>query len=300
MPVDSTITRLNENLDSCLEILKMAVAQWREPCELAFYGGTFTLLADQLWDRCLNFAHEVKNRGLIAGFRCSTRPDALDGTRLKEMALAGCQTVELGIQSFNPVALDLGNRGYSEKIAMDACATVLNAGFKLGVQLMPGMPGSSVKSFRDDVRLSLRLGASILRYYPCVVIDGTPLASIWRQGRFTPWSINMALWACAQGWLEAELNSCRVIRMGLAPQAGLLKALLAGPYHPAFGSRAMGYALYLFIKSAGGAIDKLYIPKRTQGHFWGWRGELRKCWQQLLPLKNIIWHGRDEIWIEKT
>ena len=75
--------------------------------------------------------------------------------------------------------------------------------------------------------------------------------------------------------------------MGLAPEASLAGAILAGPAHPALGARVMGRALLTAVRSlaareAGGRLaERLEAPRACQGYFWGHAKELRPAWAEL-------------------
>ena len=266
--------------------------EWRgdrglPPAELAFYGGTFTALPEGALESCLDFAESARSAGLISAFRCSTRPDAVDAAILRRLAAAGCATVELGVQSFADAALRSTARGYTGAEAQAACARVAASGMNLVVQLLPGMPGNAPENFLADVRTALTLGARALRFYPCLVLEGTGLAALWRAGAYAPWEMETTLKTLAQGWLLAHKAGAAVLRMGVAPGENLARALLAGPWHPALGSRVLGRALLLAVQelAAGlgfpqpGASVFLEVPAFTQGHFWGDAGELREHWE---------------------
>lgn len=258
--------------------------------ELAFYGGTFTSLPEELWNLCIGFAEQLLTQGLISGFRCSTRPDCIGRTRLRQLKDHGCELVELGIQSFDNHTLSAAKRGYTRDICLKACSDVAAAGLRAGIQLLPGLPESSRESFLSDVNISLETGAACLRFYPCLVLAGSPLARLWQQGRFTPWTLEHTLDALAEGWLRAAKWNIPVIRMGLAPQGSLEKAVLAGPYHPALGNRIMGRALIKAVRELlkNGPKNspwQIALPANTQGYRNGWRGELINIWRDLAPEK---------------
>ena len=266
------------------------------PAELAFYGGTFTALPEDALGACLDFAENVRRDGLISAFRCSTRPDAVDSPVLEGLAAAGCATVELGVQSFADAALRLTARGYTGAEAKAACARVAASGMTLVVQLLPGMPGNTPENFLSDVRAALALGARALRFYPCLVLEGTGLAALWRAGTYAPWDMETTLETLAQGWLLAQKGGAAVLRMGVAPGEDLARALLAGPWHPALGSRVLGRSLLLAVQELArglgfpqpGARVFLEAPAFTQGHFWGHAGELRERWRaQGLGSSNV-------------
>ncbi len=272
------------------------------PAELAFYGGTFTAMPEQDQNACLDLARTALERGWIRSFRCSTRPDCVDAPTLSRLREAGCRCVELGVQSFADEALFASKRGYDGATALRACALVKAAGLTLGVQLLPGMPGNSTEDFLRDVPLALDAGADMLRFYPCLVLEGTALARMWRQNLYAPWPLEATLDTLAQGWLLAQEARVPVIRMGLAPEAALAEAVLAGPVDNALGSRVMGRALLLAVRRALAALaaspggdalsassgmaasprlHALHVPPSCQGYIWGTRGELRSAWAGL-------------------
>ena len=262
------------------------------PAELAFYGGTFTALPESELAACLDLAREALELGWISSFRCSTRPDRVDALTLLRLRSAGCGVVELGVQSFDDSALVASRRGYTGAMALAACAAVRAAGLKLGVQLLPGMPGHNPEHFAHDVPAALAAGAHMLRFYPCLVLEGTGLAAMWRDGSYTPWPLATTLDALAQGWLVAMRAGVPVIRMGLAPEPGLAQAILAGPVDGELGGRVKGRALLLAVGEALQAPDlrqkflpesgfALRLPRAMQGFFWGAGGELRPAWAAL-------------------
>lgn len=271
--------------------LRLRHEQGQAPAELAFYGGTFTALPERELADCLDLAREALEQGWIGSFRCSTRPDRVDASMLERLRSAGCGVVELGVQSFGDSALAAARRGYSGQTALAACASVRAAGLKLGVQLLPGMPGHTPQHFAADVPAALGAGADMLRFYPCLVLEGTGLAAMWRDKSYEPWSLEVTLEALARGWLAAARAGVPVIRMGLAPEPGLAAAVLAGPVDKELGGRVKGRALLLAVRQAldahaargGGPVEMfdLRLPRAAQGYFWGAGGELRPAWAAL-------------------
>lgn len=280
----SRLMALGRSLQDCLEI-------GHKPPELAFYGGTFMALPQNFWKTSLETAYAWQKAGLISSWRCSTRPDGISRERLRAMADCGCTLVELGIQSFSSRALTLSGRGYDCEQVFEAIQKVTAAGVKAGAQLMPGMPGSIPEIFLQDVRTALSARVACMRLYPCLVIDGSALASLWQNGAFKPWSLETTLDTLAQAWLMALQADTPVIRMGLAPEAGLEKAILAGPKHASLGSRVIGRALLSYVKSRVHATARLevWLPPALHGCVWGWQGELRPFWQRLNLAKMNFW-----------
>ncbi len=283
--------------------------------ELAFFGGTFTALPKDLQLKFLAVASEFRlgnEGGFLSAVRCSTRPDTLelgslgsdkpggdapppapavlvpdeaddfDLDWLLQLKSAGLDLIELGIQSFSDSVLAASGRGYSGATAQRACRMVKAAGLRLGIQLLPGLPGQTPGMFMNDMELVRELAPECLRIYPCQVVDGSELAQLWRQGAYVPWSLDLTVELLSQALLMAWGRGIRVIRMGLAPEPGLDSAILAGPRHPALGQMARSKALWRFISFylllgraiTGRAPLRLYVPERYQGEIFGYANNL--------------------------
>lgn len=260
-PLDAAFARLAGLLDT-LDA---------RPRELAFYGGTFTSLAAPWPQRFLALAATHKAAGRLNAVRCSTRPDAVTPALLAELRALGLDTVELGVQSFEPAALAASRRGYSGDVARAACALVREAGLSLGIQLMPGMPGQTPEAFGRDMAQTAAIRPDFARLYPCLVLDGTPLAELWRSGAYAPWPLDATLDALAGALLTLWTAGIPAARIGLAEQEGL--AVLAGPRHPALGQVARARALLLHVRARLATLperpDTLLVPRRWQGETLG-------------------------------
>ena len=248
------------------------------PRELAFFGGTFTNLPQGQQLALIKAAAHYRTAGLVTKIRCSTRPDAIDMPLLTRLKDAGLDMVELGIQSFSDTALTAARRGYSGDCARDACRMVIRAGLRLGIQLMPGMPGGGAEEFAADMEHTVALTPEILRLYPCLVLEGTELAEQWKRGAFMPWTLDQTLAHLASAVVLAWREGITVSRIGLAPEESLTAAVLAGPKHPALGGRVKARALASVIAAERarlpGAPRLLRLPRRARGMFWGHKKEL--------------------------
>ena len=203
--------------------------------EVAFYGGSFTLLELANQQAFLTTARQFVSQGRVQGVRLSTRPDALSDAVVDMLASYDVTTVEIGCQSFDDQVLQQARRGHTGDQNKDAVSRCLAAGFQVGVQLMPGLPGGTSLEALASVRQALELNPDFLRIYPALVVSGTEMADLWRSGSFTPWTLDQAVDICADMLLLCRNAKIPVIRMGLQQDERLRENLLAGPYHPAFG-----------------------------------------------------------------
>lgn len=256
-----------------------------ESRELAFYGGTFTALPASDRRACLDLLDTLRADRRITCARCSTRPDALSPAVLDELRQHGVDLVELGIQSFDSRALALSRRGYDGNDALAGCRTVSEAGLSLGIQLLPGMPGSTPEVFLSDVRLALSLSPSCLRFYPCLVPEGTVLARWFREGSYVPWTVEETVRTLGEALSLAWQAGVPVIRLSVAPEPAFDAALLAGPRHPALGALIQAEALLAAagnaVKELGHAPTRLTLPRACQGFMYGDRGALKDRWKAL-------------------
>ena len=101
--------------------------------------------------------------------------------------------------------------------------------------MMTGLPGDTAEGALKTADKLLRLSPATARIYPTIVLPGTLLADWYRQGAYTPQSLEEAVSLCARLIPHFEENGCRVIRVGLHDETGVRDHHLAGPYHPAFG-----------------------------------------------------------------
>jgi histone acetyltransferase (RNA polymerase elongator complex component) len=272
----------------------------KTPVELAFYGGTFTALPLELMEIFLAAANKLKEQNVISAVRCSTRPDCLSGELLQRLKTLGLNTVELGIQSFCAEPLAASRRGYSPATADLACHMAAEAGMTLGIQLMPGMPGMRREHFLHDVERCAAIKPAFVRLYPCLVLEGTTLAGLWRKNLFRPWPLELVLELLPKALLTLWKTGIKVIRMGLAPQKGLQERILAGPVHPALGQMLRSRALFELLADKicefgpGEEGYALHVPRRFQGEFYGQRKEMAKDYAGMgLSPDRVKWWDKD-------
>lgn len=203
--------------------------------ELAYYGGSFTCLPRAEQAAYLEAARPAIADGRLAGVRVSTRPDSVDAETCAFLREHGVITVELGVQSFDDAVLAASGRGYTAAVALAGCDAVRQAGLTLGVQLMTGLPADSARLSRDSLRTALGAGASLLRVYPTLVLRGTPLATMYEAGGYRPQTLAEAVALAADLLAMALAAGVTMLRIGLHTSADVEAALVAGPYHPAFG-----------------------------------------------------------------
>ena len=205
--------------------------------ELAFYGGTFTGLEKGHMESLLDAAAPYVRNNVVQSIRISTRPDSLDEERLRILKAYHVATVELGVQSMDDRVLALSERGHTADDTIKAVRMLKEHGFRVGVQLMPGLPGDSPKDFLTTIDKVLALEPHMARLYPALVIKGTGLARLYDERAYRPFSLGEAVDLCAKSVALLEKKGVPVIRIGLmdSPPLSEKGRIVSGPWHPAFG-----------------------------------------------------------------
>lgn len=205
--------------------------------ELAFYGGNFLGLEASQIEWYINFARDLYRQGLIDALRFSTRPDTITGQSLSLLNKLPVSVIELGVQSMHNEVLRLSGRGHTVADTERAVALIKAHGFAIGLQMMPGLPGDTTERTLATGRRLTALKPGCVRIYPTVVLKNSPLARMYREGRYKPLELEAAVDVTAELYRLFRRHGIAVIRMGLQAADNLKQGetILAGPYHPAFG-----------------------------------------------------------------
>ena len=212
--------------------------------QVAFYGGSFTALPLEVQEGLLGALKPFLEDGEVDSLRLSTRPDAVDEEVVELLRSSGVRTVELGVQSMDPEVLRLSSRGYGPEVVPEALKLLKEGGFEVGVQLMLGLPGDTPERFLRTVEETVKLKPHFVRLYPTLVIKGTALEAWFHRGFYRPLDLEEAVELAAEAVKALEGVGIEVVRMGLQPTEELQRALVAGPYHPAFGQLVRSRLLY--------------------------------------------------------
>lgn len=175
-----------------------------------------------------SFTSEASRRDLLkeqqrnetANIRCvgltvETKPDwgfAVHGKTLLEM---GVTRIELGVQSVYEEPLRVTNRGHTLADTRRSIQELRDLGFKLNFHYMLGLP----KTTKEMDIVGLRelfnnqtYRPDMLKIYPCMVLKGTPLYSLWKAGAYTPMTTATAAEIIAD-FMQFIPSYCRIMRV---------------------------------------------------------------------------------------
>ena len=174
--------------------------------DLIILGGTFTSLEESYkeWfvQGCLDALNGRESADLekaqalneIAAARCigltvETKPDCFLGGEVEHALRIGTTRVELGLQTTHDDILERTHRGHTDAESREALRRAKGAGLKVGVHMMPGLPGSDWDRDLESFRLLFEDPAyrpDFLKIYPTLVLEGTALHAMWRNGLYAP------------------------------------------------------------------------------------------------------------------
>ncbi len=209
-------------------------------------------------------------------------PDSVDVKSLKILRKAGVNRLSMGMQSANACELERIHRIHTPQQVNEAATAARKAGFtNLSLDLIYGLPGQTMDSWKATVEHALSLIPQHLSCYGLKVEEGTPLAARVAQGEILPdddQQADLYLWTVGRleraGYPQYEISN--FAKPGFASRHNL-RYWLTQPYigfgpgaHSDFGGRRYSFvqdldAYIQGVLQGGDIIDESeIIPKRER------------------------------------
>ena len=202
-PAEQTKVRLKHYLDT---------GHPADKCEIIVMGGTFLAMDKSYKDFFIKSIYDTLNskpskdipdakrinetaKHRVVGLTIETRPDVCSENDINEMLYFGATRVELGVQMPSDRIYKLIRRGHTVSDVIQATKNLKNTGYKICYHIMPGLPGSDKT---QDIYLFKKLFSDpsfrpdMLKIYPTLVVKGSQLYNIWKQGGYKPYSTEEA------------------------------------------------------------------------------------------------------------
>lgn len=204
--------------------------------EAAFFGGSFTGISPKKQCELLEVAFKYKKAGKIDGIRLSTRPDCISHEILARLESYGVTTIELGVQSMDDDVLRLSQREHQASDVENAVALIRRYPFRLGLQMMTGLLGDTWEKSIETARKIIAQKPDFVRIYPTLVLRDTTLCRLYKEGKYTPQTVDEAVGLCKELLLMFKKAEIDVIRVALLTTEEISDSgsVVAGPYHSAF------------------------------------------------------------------
>lgn len=130
-----------------------------------------------------------------------TRPDCLDVEKLQCISEAGIPEIwlEIGLQSANDQTLRRINRGHDFACFARCVEQAHSWGLRVCAHVLYGLPGEATADFLATISQINQLPIAGIKFHNLFVAKGSVLESIWRNGGYTPPTLDAYVQAVTQG-----------------------------------------------------------------------------------------------------
>ena len=294
-----------------------------------FGGGTPSFYGDKRLRELLAAIQEQFKVEKDAEITLEANPDSVDARMLRRLRKAGFNRLSMGMQSACAEELAAIHRPHTAKQVDEAVAAAKKAKFKnLSLDLIYGLPGQTMDSWKATVEHALSLIPQHLSCYGLKVEEGTPLAKRVEEGEELPdddTQADLYLWTVGRlqraGYPQYEISN--FAKEGYESRHNL-RYWLTRPYigfgpgaHSDFGGRRYSFVRDLDcyidgVLKGGNIIDSEdLIPQRERGgeylmlrlrtlrgiEEWEYR---RTYFMDFAPLEQRLEEFRGQGWAEKS
>lgn len=123
------------------------------------------------------------------GLTIETKPDWAQEKHVNEMLKYGVTRFEVGVQTLNEKCLKQTNRGHTLNDTKKSFQIMKDCALKINAHMMLGLPASNLQIDEQSLINLFKLPEyrpDMLKIYPCLVVQGTPLYKMWEQKKFQP------------------------------------------------------------------------------------------------------------------
>lgn len=137
---------------------------------ITFKDDTFTFNRSRILEICSG----IRARGLKFVWSCDSRVDCLDEDTLRDMRLAGCQRISLGVESASPTILAAMKKKILPETALEVTRLARKYGIHVRHYLIVGAPGETFSTLEETVRFLLEAQPNDAWFSSYEIFPGTP------------------------------------------------------------------------------------------------------------------------------
>jgi elongator complex protein 3 len=246
----SSLNAIENEFDPKLQItskIEKLISFGHEPTkmEIVIVGGTFPFMPidyqNEFIKSCYDALNGTDSRSLEeaktnnehasirnVGFTIETKPDYCKKEHVDVMLNQGITRIEIGVQSLQERVYERVNRGHNYNDVVESFQISKDAGYKIVSHMMPGLPTMTPKEDIQDFKklfLDSQLRPDMLKIYPSLVIENTPLYEEHKQGKYTPYSDEDMIKVLT----EVKRNIPKWVRIMRVQREISPKEIIAGP-----------------------------------------------------------------------
>jgi len=246
----STINAIENQYDPKKQILTkleklLAYGHDATKLELVIVGGTFLFMPKQYQENFIKSCYDALNgfdsptleaskknneHAVIrnVGFTVETKPDYCKKEHVDAMLEFGITRVEIGVQSLHENVYKIVNRGHDLNDVVESFQVAKDAGYKIVAHMMPGLPTMTPQDDIDDFMMLFsdsRFKPDMLKIYPSLVLQNTPLYRDYLEGKYKPYSDQELITVLT----EIKKNVPRWVRIMRVQREITPEEIIAGP-----------------------------------------------------------------------
>jgi elongator complex protein 3 len=246
----STINAIESQYDPKKQILsklEKLVAYGHDPAkmELVIVGGTFLFMPKDYQQNFIKSCYDAlngfdsisleeakigneKSQIRNVGFTIETKPDYCKQEHVDMMLQYGITRIEIGVQTLQEHVYKLVNRGHTYADVVESFQISKDAGYKIVAHMMPGLPTLTPEQDIADFKKLFEDGEikpDMLKIYPSLVLQHTPLYQQYLQGQYTPYSDKEMIRVLT----EVKKNVPRWVRIMRVQREISPQEIIAGP-----------------------------------------------------------------------
>ncbi len=145
-------------------------------------GGTPSLLSVGQLSRMVDGLRSAFDLSAVEEFTIEVNPDDVSGEVVRAYVDLGINRVSMGVQSFIDSELRFLNRRHDAMRAVDAYESIISNGISnVSIDLIYGIPGQTLQSWRQSLDMAMRLRPSHISCYSLSYEEGTRLYRMLRS-----------------------------------------------------------------------------------------------------------------------
>lgn len=255
---------------------------------LSLRDDTFT--ADRQRTRAL--CRELLRQKVKLFWNCQSRVEAIDTETLQLMRQAGCECVQLGVESGSPRILQLLGKNSNPEQILRAATLVRQAGLQLSIYLITGIPEEEEADRQLTRRLVQQIRPDDLQVAPLAYYPGTALFRQAVEAGNVPADIfetspGKAVLVRPDGPRQVNRLLARTDQYRHRATPADLQQLIRQSGFSAVTAMQLGDTLMAAGDPAAAAAAYRTIASREPDHPWGWF-LLGECYEQQGELKRSV------------
>lgn len=150
-------------------------------------GGTPSYLDESELELIVNKVHNTWTLDDCSERSIEINPEDVTFDKLTALRYLGFNRLTIGVQSFNDSILKRINRTHSAAQSIQAVEKAVASGFdNIGIDLIIGLPGSTLKDLQDDLNMINSLGIVHVSVYILSIDSNSVFEKLSEKGKFKP------------------------------------------------------------------------------------------------------------------